>query len=223
MQSGIQQEWAFISAALTIPRCVSYASSSCLSTFFFVDQTLSIICVQVSYDSLGNFPTAKTRVTLYSHVNRFGAAWKVHSLKGDGTSPFLLSVSSDGSVRGGFAPNLVMPKIGTTPEVLIELFRVLDVTTVRENGGSGGSESAGMVLVSGGTDVFTPENYCVETFSEKNSVALHAIDSTLLYEASRDVIFKCGAQHLVAFGGAAGIVKVQTFNPLKQVLERSTR
>lgn len=190
-----------------------------------------VLCLQVTYDSLGNFPTAKTRVTLYSHVNRFGAAWKVHSLKGDGASPFLLSVSSDGSVRGGFAPNLVMPKVGATSEMLIELFRALDVTTVRENDESCSSSSsngsatvaAGKVLVSGATDVFTPENYGVEAIGEKNSVALHAIDSTLLYEASRDVIFKCGAQHLVAFGGAAGIVKVQTFNPLKQMLERSKR
>jgi hypothetical protein len=179
--------------------------------------------MQVYWDHLwAGSKDAIIRFYLYSHVHKFGGLWQTAALVADGQT-CIFSVASDGSVRGGFPSVFSFGKNAPT-ESLLELFRVLDVSNepAGEEGSSSQTEPVARVTVSLGTDVFT-DSYSLESFVSQNSLALHTIDSALVAVGNKDDAHKQGSVHVVAYGGAAGLVRIHTVNPFVEITGNLSR
>ncbi len=149
------------------------------------------------------------RLGLYSHVCKYAGLWQVTAFDCDEES-FVLSAASDGSLRGGFTSQLTMIK-GTPTEALIELFRVLDVFVAPD----------GVSTVAVSKEAFSfVKAYGIESMTEKNSLSLHSVHSTRVYRgnAFENDHFKTGSQHLIACGGAAGLLRIRGINPCKLLM-----
>jgi hypothetical protein len=188
--------------------------------FFYIIVSIHLInsnLVQVYWDHLwAGSKDSIIRFYLYSHVHKFGGLWQTAAFVADDQT-CIFSVASDGSVRGGF-PSVFSFGKNTPTESLLELFRVLEVTNELTEEGV----PTARVTVSLSTDNFT-DSYSLESFVSQNSVALHTIDSALVAVGNKDDAQKQGSVHVVAYGGAAGLVRIHSVNPFVELMHSSSR
>ena len=164
----------------------------------------------MSYEPLGSFPGRDrgVRCGLYQHNYRCGAIWKfTQFLQHD--QPVVVSVASDGSVRGGFASCLALSKEPLL--TLFEMYRLVSLqqlfvkkpSTAQSSSSSPDHEETAILTINRqlktkGFAIITNE------LNQNAELDLHAIDATRI----EDKIY--GSQHnLIAFGGASGVVVVK--------------
>lgn len=127
---------------------------------------------------------------------------------------FLVSVASDGTVRGAFASAVGYMKHNAL-DATVDLFRVLsvdsDASEVSED--SDGSSSA--VVSSVTREKFGCEPTPLDAFVPVNNRAMHALDATVLMHDHAVDSRQSGCYHVLAYGGAAGLLRVHSINPLK--------
>lgn len=153
------------------------------------------------------------RSLLYSHDNKYGAIWNFANVIYDEQS-FILTVGSDGNVRGGFTSLLGLIK--ESGESLMNIFKIEGFASSREsNTASFSSSSAPQTSILNvtrkvvGIDNVAPTS---DHWSLDNAIYLRSVDMKLS-KVDPDQMF-------VAYGGDSGIVRLHGFNPKKTLLAR---
>lgn len=196
--------------------------------------------LQVSFNPLwaGTLHGNLKRKELYSHPHKNGAIWALNSFIMDDQT-ILLSVSSDGTVRGGFVSTIATCK---TNDEVMQLFRIrvvdqqVDDNTINER-------VLLSVSVNGRGDLVPNPPTGTDTFEECNLLSLHCIDSMPLLvhqpivQAKPGTLFdkkklaamntaavkaKFNPLQLVAYGGAAGLMRIHSFDPFSVLVETTT-
>lgn len=126
-----------------------------------------------------------------------------------------VSVSSDGSVRAAFASitGLMKPQ---PLEAAMELFQVVSLEKTINSGREGESASVTVSCERNCFDAPQPS----ESIVPCNAAAMHAIDSTLLMRDRPIDNRQSGCYHVLAYGGASGLLRVHSINPLKLTFRR---
>lgn len=165
----------------------------------------------------------KPRVEMYFHSNKFGGAWSIRNFPCDNQS-FVLSCASDGSARGGLSSVLVYSRgrgvhqFGRIHSVGATLPAAVSPSAAPLRP----SLPSCSIVVDPEMKLVTHEQ-SLNDHIRSNAVALHCCAAadcalTLANSVNGDVHPGTRSRFLLAYGGAAGLLRVHVANLLDLVL-----
>lgn len=168
------------------------------------------------------------RFSLYRHHHAYGGVWSIHTSRLVGES-FIVTAASDGTIRCGFASSL----IAWRSDLLLQLFSMTAsssrvMTVVEDHDSSTAATTAAFAVAAvhrelrvtiqcvNSIQVLPIGLSCsIEAFTESNRVALHCID--MVGVAPRSSNEGLRTTQLLAYGGAAGLLRVHSLNPVQHL------
>lgn len=162
------------------------------------------------------------RLSLYRHHHTYGGVWDIHTIRLAGES-FIVTAASDGTIRCGFASSL----IAWRSDQLLQLFSMTAsssrVMAVIDDHYSSTSAAAAVhrelrvtiQCVNSIQVLSTGLSSSIEAFTDSNRVALHCIDMVGVAPRSSNEVLR--TTQLLAYGGAAGLLRVHSLNPVQHL------
>jgi len=161
------------------------------------------------------------RLSLYRHHHTYGGVWDIHTIRLAGES-FIVTAASDGTIRCGFASSL----IAWRSDQLLQLFSMTAsssrVMAVIDDHYSSTSAAAvhrelrvTIQCVNSIQVLSTGLSSSIEAFTDSNRVALHCIDMVGVAPRSSNEVLR--TTQLLAYGGAAGLLRVHSLNPVQHL------
>jgi hypothetical protein len=163
---------------------------------------------EVTWEPAWTFQEVKARLSLYQHSSTNGAVWQTVNFPYFEQS-LICSVSSDGSIRGGFVSAL-----GVDKQALLSLLQFYKITEVNyeeaiSTSNEEGSKGMGIVVVQR-KEKLDPTLPGKKTDIETDhSRAIHCIDHVMINDSLYDQ-----KTNLLLFGGASGLLVMKVFNLL---------
>ena len=160
------------------------------------------------------------RFSLYRHHHAYGGVWGMHTCRLAGES-FIVTAASDGTIRCGFASSL----IAWRTDVLLQLFsmtasssRVMTVVDDYDSSAAAAIHRELRVTIQCVNSIQVLPiglSSSIEAFTDSNRVALHCIDMVGVAPTSSNEVLR--TTQLLAYGGAAGLLRVHSLNPVQHL------
>eukprot|EP00597_Dinobryon_sp_UTEXLB2267_P007048 CAMPEP_0170096626 /NCGR_PEP_ID=MMETSP0019_2-20121128/28712_1 /TAXON_ID=98059 /ORGANISM="Dinobryon sp., Strain UTEXLB2267" /LENGTH=628 /DNA_ID=CAMNT_0010318681 /DNA_START=176 /DNA_END=2060 /DNA_ORIENTATION=- len=194
----------------------------------------------VLWDNLWS-PSVAERKAFYSHANKFSCIWAMDTFAHDQQSA-VLTVSSDGTVRGGFSSLFVARAgMGFPPVELMRVLGVEDVSNSSTDSAANATYTAAAAVMIRRDTRLESTNHEENIFTRHLAVSMHTIDSIPLARSSvsstadvdkaekgvRGMSKRVSTlnefetregkddRRLVAYGGAVGLIRVHSIHPIR--------